>query len=57
MMNKHKVIYFLVSIVVLLLLLNVVLTLVEPKIEIVEESRSQKNIEVDFELVLKKTLV
>lgn len=53
MINKRKVIYFLVSIVVLLLSLNVVLTLVEPKIEVVEETRSQKNIELDFEVVLK----
>ena len=53
MINKRKVIYFLVSVVVLLLLLNVALSLVEPKIKIVEESYSQENIEVEFEAVLK----
>lgn len=52
MINKRKIIYFLIAIVVLLLLVNVVLNLIEPKHKIVEETQTKEKIEDDFITVL-----
>jgi hypothetical protein len=53
MINKQKIIYSLVTVVVFLLLVNVSLTLVETKKQIPKETQNKEKIEADFISVLK----